>query len=412
MKAIVGGAIFAATGGEVGEHSVIRDGAVLIDGDRIAAVGPSDEVSVPPGAEVIEAQGRFVLPGFVDAHQHLGFIDPRAYIDCPEEHDREHARVHNSYEWLAMAVRNGRHFLENGVTTIRTMGEIEAMDLTYKRYFDSDKLLGPRVVAAGRGIVTPFGSSLGLDWPRPRPRMVNGPDEMRQAVRLNIAQGVDHIKVFVSGGMTQGPHKLLMNEAEIRAAVDEAHRMDKKVSAHAIGDRSVRVSADLGVDTIEHATYQLTDETVEAVRASGAACVLSNLWSCEVYVTGVKKGKREGTREAAVDGTMRLYRAGVRIGLGADCIFAGTPLADEAAILTEFGIPNAEVLRIITAGNAEICGMADRLGTIEPWKLADIAVIDGDPVEDISALRRVSLTMKGGLVVHTSQRSVEGGCCL
>jgi len=407
VKAVIGGAVFTGT-----ESEPIRDGVVLVSGERIVAVGARSEVKVPPDTELISAEGQCVLPGLIDAHQHLGFIDPRDYIGRPEEHDREHERVHNVYEWLAMAVRNGRHFLENGVTTIRTMGEIEAMDLTYKRYFDSGKLLGPQVVSAGRGIVTTFGSSLGIGWPRPRPRVVNGPDEVRQAVRQNIAQGVDHVKIFVSGGMTQGPHKLLMNEQEIRAAVDECHRVGKRLAAHAIGDRSVRVAAELGVDTIEHATYMLTDETVEAVRKSGAACVLSNLWSCEIYVSGVKKGKREGTYESAIDGTMRLYRAGVRLGLGADCIFAGTPLADEAALLVEFGIPNSEVVRIVTSGNAEVCGVADQVGTLKPARLANLIVVDGNPLTDITCLRRVSLTMKAGQVVKASGTAEERICDL
>jgi len=389
LKAITNATVFTATG-----EALIPNGTVLVDGDKIVAVGSKSEVKVPPGTQEISACGWFVMPGLIDAHQHFGHPDPREYIGRVEEHDREVERHHTAYEWLPVVVRNGRHLLENGVTTMRSMAELDAMDFIYRRFFDSGKLLGPRILVSGRGVVTSFGSALDLCY------IANGVDEIRQAVRKCVADGVDWVKLFVSGGMTQGPHKLLMNEGEVGAAVDEAHRAGKKVAAHAIGDRSVRVCADAGVDTIEHATYQITDETVEAVRKNGSACVLSNLWPYEIYVSGVKKGKRSGTREAAVDGTMRLYKAGVKLGLGADCVFVGSPLADEACFLSEFGIPNDKVLSIVTKENAEICGVIDRIGTLEPGKFADVIVVNGNPTENMNVLRRVILTMKGGKIVY------------
>lgn len=371
---------------------------MLVEGEKIVAIGPSRDVPVPPGSEEISASGKFVMPGLIDAHQHFGHPDPREYIGRVDEHDREVERHHSAYEWLPVVVRNGRHLLENGVTTMRSMAEIDAMDFVYKRFFDSGKLLGPRIITTGRGVVTTFGSALDLCY------QANGPDAIRAAVRRCVADGSDWIKLFVSGGMTQGPHKLLMNQREVEAAVDEAHRAGKKVAAHAIGDRSVRVCAEAGVDTIEHAVYQITDETVEAVRKNGSACVLSSLWSCEIYISGVKKGKRSGTHEAAVEGTMKLYNAGVKLGLGADCIFVGSPLADEAGWLARFGIPNDRILAIATRENAEICGVAERVGTLEPGKLADVIIVDGDPLKDMNDLRRVVLTMKGGRVLFCAMK--------
>ncbi len=286
LKAIVGGTVFDGTGG-----ALIPDGVVLVEDDKILAVGKKVEVAIPDDAEVIFTQGWHVLPGLIDAHNHLGTIDPsEPGIDFEAEEQRLEKEEQVELESLILAIRHGRHQLRDGVTTMRTMGEVGLIDVQYKRAFEAGTVPGPRTLVSGLGITTSHGHGASVSV------AADGPDEVRRAVRANLAAGADVIKLFINGGGSTAPDIPFLTREEIETAVEEAHRAGKKVAAHVIQGVGIDYALEADVDTLEHALV-LTDEQIELIREKGTWIVETNTWPWEYIPPYGRNGFRIGPRD-------------------------------------------------------------------------------------------------------------------
>jgi imidazolonepropionase-like amidohydrolase len=386
--------------------------ALLIEGDTLVHAGPlaAADAPDPAGTVTIDVEGRTVIPGLVEAHLHLSYNDVKQVADldlnCPPE-----------YSTLVSA-KNAELALHCGYTAARSAGSVHAVDVALKRAINEGLFPGPRLLAAGRDICATGGMAdwnpsylkLGMDG---LALIADGPEQVRAAVRRVIKDGADVVKCYI-GGDALLPHTPIADCTytlpEVEALVDEAHMRGRTVAAHVRGERSSAVAARAGVDSIEHATYASAD-TLERIRDQGLTLVpgLRYLYSI------VENGPRFGITEAIVgpsglrdeikqasDTYRRAREMGIRMCPGGDFGFAWNPHGEYAKDIQVFveviGFTPLEAITCATRNGAELMRMQDRIGTLAPGKLADLVVVDGDPLRDVAILQdraRLSV-MQGG----------------
>ncbi|WP_294570234.1 amidohydrolase family protein, partial [uncultured Arthrobacter sp.] len=307
MKTLVRGAgVIDGTG------SGYRSGtALLLEGDRLVAVGAEGELR-GHADDVLDLGGATLLPGFVDAHTHITVR--------PGEGD-QHGQLRSPPVRQALrGVENMRRVLHSGVTTIRVMGEIAGIDFEFKRAVNQGDLPGPRMLVAGKALSATHGHGAALG-------VADGPEGLRIAVRENLRDGADHIKIFATGGVSN-PEAAIdahhYSREEIRATVEEAHRAGATVAAHAHGGEGVDICVDEGVDSIEHGGL-LTSRNIEAIFARGTRLVLTN--SITFHPSGIEAGdagnaeivERVRRVRETIEGTfLEIRAAGLRFALGTD----------------------------------------------------------------------------------------------
>lgn len=363
----------------------IRDGVVLVDGDRIVAVGPADRVEVPGGAEVVDLGPLTVLPGLIDMHAHLGFVWGQG---------SSRAQMLEPVEKLVLGgIVNSRRFLKQGVTTIRELGNKYFADQVVKDAVERGLIPGPRIWSATRGLRTNNGHGNVAT-------VVNGVDNIRAAMRENLAHGADFLKLFVSGGALE-PHTVVTNcyytREEIEAAVDEAHRVGKKIAVHCEGGLGVRYCMEAGVDTLEHGPFLADDDMDLLLKKGTTTVVITMAYIFQVAPESLTPRQRELRKvamEVAPATFAKLRKAGVKWVAGTD----NADLAMELQLLVKYGATPMEALQAVGKKAAEVIGIEDKIGTIEKGKYADLIAVDGDPLTDISAVYRVSRVMKGGVM--------------
>jgi imidazolonepropionase-like amidohydrolase len=377
------GRLFDGTGAEV-----IPNAAILVEEDRIVAVGGAADVAAPADAETIDLGDRFVMPGLIDAHSHASIIpglgDQMAQLSQPIE------------QQLLRAVGNLRRDLRAGTTTMRVMGEEHFLDVAVRRAIEEGQIPGPRLLIACRGITATNGHGRALS-------AFDGEDEVRRGVRENFRAGADFIKLFATGGVSSantGLDYAVYSRAEIRAAVEEAERVGSYVAAHAHGGTGLRLALEEGVRTIEHGAL-VSDEDVELLLAKDA-WLISTL-SIVYHPTGIEQGdarrpailaKLNHAREVVAERFPRVLRSGVRFAVGTDSMHGLLPF--ELRKLVDLGVSPTDALQAATSRGAAACRIDDRVGTLQPGKLADIIAMPGDPLADISAVSRVDFVMKAG----------------
>lgn len=372
----------------------MNDMTVIIENNKIAALEAGEYAREPvEGERVFDLDGGYVLPGLWDVHAHLGDLLP----------DPKHLLENESpVDYAIRAGRNAMDALRAGVTGIRVLGEDHFADIAWKHAFDAGVFVGPRLFVCGKAMCITGGhghGTLGI-------REVDGPYEMRTAVRENLKHGVDQIKLMVTGGiMTAGEgmqeSQFLLDE--IQAATEVAHQRCKKVCVHAWGTEGIKTAIRGGVDSVEHGL--LDDEAVEMIVEHDVFYVPT------IHVTQDRKRilecgmpdfmveKALGSAEAHLEGFQKALKAGVKIACGAD----SSPVADftlsEIEHLVKAGMGEMETLIAATRTSAELCGVADRLGTVEKGKLADLIVLSADPLENISNIRKLKLVLRDGNLV-------------
>jgi imidazolonepropionase-like amidohydrolase len=385
MKAYVNARILDCTGAPM-----VANGVLLIDGEKIAAVGPSDRVPTPPDAEVHDMKGQTLMPGLINTHDHLGHGDPYdPLLDYPT-YKRTRLGLGAPYRHT-FAVKYGRQELRDGVTTIRIAGERDFGDLAYKDAFDRGMLPGPGIIPSGPALCTE------LSHGKVCSVIVNGADQVRSQVRTNIAAGAQTIKLFVSGGRTLGvPYHLttsFLTREEIHAAIEEAHKFDVKVIAHLNGGIGVDWGLEAGLDGIEHG-FELSDHELELVVKARTPVSLSLLWHFTPSYQQNLGDQSENVRKTV----RRLYDAGVRLTVGSDACHSQHGIAKQLELLVRFGIPPMDAIYTATKTAAEACGIDGSRGTLEAGKDADLIAVDGDPLADITAIQDVRMVMKHGRV--------------
>jgi imidazolonepropionase-like amidohydrolase len=395
-----------------------RDGAaLLIEGDTIVHAGPLSPADAARAgdAEIIDLGGRAVVPGLVEAHIHLSYNDVKAIADldlnCPPEIS------------TLRAAKNGELALHCGYTAARSAGAVHRIDAALKQAFAEGLYPGPRLLAASRDICATGGMA---DWNPAYLKLgmeglaliADGTDAVRAAVRRSIKDGADVVKCYV-GGDALLPHTPIgdctYTLAEVQALVEESRMRGRMTAAHVRGQRSSRVAAEAGVDSLEHATYA-DDETLRMIADKGLTLVPGLRYLYSIIENGPRFGITEavigpsGLRDEikqAADTYRRAKDLGIRMCPGGDFGFAWNPHGEYAKDIQVFvdviGYTPLEAITCATLKGAELMRMADRIGTLQPGKLADLVVVDGDPLKDIGVLQsrdRLSVVQGGRFVTR------------
>jgi imidazolonepropionase-like amidohydrolase len=361
--------------------------ALLVEEGRIVEVAPVEKLR-PRADEVLDLGDTVLIPGFVDAHTHITVR--------PGEGD-QHGQLGKPVVWQALrGVENVRRMLLSGVTTARIMGERAGIDFAFKQATRSQEVLGPRLRVSGTALSASHGHGAALG-------VADGVDEIRKVVRENLRNGADHIKLFVTGGVSSSGSDVYAyhySRDEIRAAVEEAHRAGLRVAVHAHGGDGVDLCIEEGVDSIEHGGL-LTGANIEKMAAAGSWLVLTN--TIAFHPSGIEQGdaqnpgiisKLKRVREIREVTFQEILEAKVPYALGTDSMHG--LFGYELEWLVEHGVSPEDAIQAATRRGAEVLGLEGELGTLEPGKAADIVALAGNPLEDIHAVYRVAAVLKGG----------------
>ena len=377
------------------------DGALSISANRIDFVGPTGSAPTPgPDTEVVDCRGLTALPGLINCHTHVA-IDP---IDLAGGVLRRYPKG-EPWAMLAAAHR-GRLCLEAGITTIRDCNAPGHGIFGLRDAFDGWLLPGPRMLLNGVALCATGGHTHVIS------RVVDGPESVTRAVREQLAAGADFIKLMVEGGpglTVSAANRQELSDEEITAAVRSAHDLGRPVTAHAVSPRCIDAVLEAGIDCVEHGT-DATDRQLEQMAQRGTWLV-PTLAAFEAPIRNRhlpdSDPERVRTAEAVVARGLatvsRALAAGVRIACGSDGGSPGNPvwqLLPELRLLAAGGMTPSQVIRSATTAAAELCRMADSVGTLAVGKLADVIVVDGDPVGDLAVLEAVRLVLKDGRMVR------------
>jgi len=368
-----------------GTGRTIDRATVVIRGDRIAAVGPDRDLSLPRGTTKIDGRGLTLLPGLIDCHVHLCLGAEPDVVDAINKE--------TSALTLLKSGRAARQTLEAGFTTVRDVGSRDHSIFTLQEAIGRGLVPGPRIVAAGLAICMVGGHARFIG------QEVEGVQQVRAVVRAQIAAGASVIKVIASGGvLTPGtsPDQAQMTVEELQAAVEEAQRAGRKVAAHAHGSSGMKNAVRAGVHSIEHATL-MDQEAAAMMKEQGVFMVptLSALATtaacrpgCGVPESALDKAKAMTKRHAV--SFKNALRDGIQIAMGTD---AGTPFnfhgenAQELERMVSFGMSPMQAILSSTSAAARLIGIQDQVGTIEKGKLADLLLFEGNPLRRIDLLR-------------------------
>ena len=360
----------------------LEDAVLVIANGRFIAVGPAERMNIPDGARIIDVKGKTVVPGLIDAHFHMNYPNTRVK---PFVLNEAICAFRATY-WL-------NRQLMGGITTVMDAGAYHNVGVMAKKAYQDGFLLGSRPIVVGERINATGGHGVSrFDMAYE----TDGADEFRKAVRIQIKSGADIIKILP-------PY----TQEELASAINEAHRQKKFVAVHSGyqgEDQYIRWAADMGADCIEHA-YGLPDDVIEMMGTKGIYCVptmtvMMKLHQGQNYVP-LEEQRRDHPYEVIFK---KLKRAGVRMAVGTDTIYEYMNQLpelyfEEVERFVKNGYTEMEAIEAATRIGAAVCDAADRLGTIERGKLADLLVLEADPLEDIRNLRRIEMIIQEGKII-------------
>jgi imidazolonepropionase-like amidohydrolase len=377
--------------------------SIVVRGERIESIGSSPP---PADAVVVDLSAMTCLPGLMDLHSHIE-INPETLSGS----DLDRSSAMRALDGL----HNAQTMLQAGFTTLRDPGAFDRYYSTVavRDAIASGKAIGPRLFVAphalgptgGHGDFNALADDLHIEVPT---RVANGADEIRRTIREEVKYGADWIKVMATGGvMSAGdnPNHTAYTDEELRAAVDETHRLGRRITVHAIGTEGIKAAVKAGVDCVEHGIL-IDDETIALMKQRGTWLVptiyvlnyvVDNGPSMGFPAASVAKGR--ALREERDKHIRRAFAAGVKVAFGSDTIFPHGDAVREFAQLVRLGLSNADAVRAATINAAQVLGVSDQLGTLDGGKLADIVAVSANPLEDIRTLEQVRFVMKGGRVV-------------
>ncbi len=391
----------------------VADGAIVIEGGKITYVGPvKDAPQISESALRIDAQGGTIMPGLVEAHFHATYFNIAALEDLDIKYPVEYVSL--------LASVNTRLALECGYTAARSGGSLFNVDHWLKKAIEEDLIPGPRLASSGREICSAGGL---MDW-NPEFRkigmeglvfIVNGQEDARRAVRALVKDGIEWVKTYPTGDAASPDvndhHTLCMTFDEMNAVVQTAHNHNLKVTGHCRATEGIKNALRAGYDCIEHGTF-MDDEALELLLERDVPCVPALYFEKASVELGPEFGLpqvvidgHQETLDGGMESARRILRAGGRLGMGGDYGFGWNPHGDYARELTFFvndvGLTPLEVITCATKTGAEIMGRGDEFGTLETGKLADVLIVDGNVLADISVLEdrtKFLAVMQGGVM--------------
>ena len=388
------------------------DAAVLVDDDgKIVEVGPTAKVKMRGGEQIVDLHGKYLMPGLVNMHVHL----------CGDGTPRDSNNAEGTIEKVtgnAVGMAILRHMLKgalknqlaSGVTTVRSVGDPGYADIEVRDQIKAGKFQGPRLIASGRGITVPGGHA------RLFATIATTPEEGRAFVHEHFSRGADQIKLFITGGVfdaeVEGEPGVLRMSLEVAQAIcDEAHKLGLRTSAHIESTEGVQVGLAAGVDTIEHGAH-LTPELIKAFKknglgnASSLTCTLSPALPFAVlppektHSTNVQKVNGRVVYEGIATAARQALAEGIPVGLGTDSACPFVTHYDMWREVVYFqrhtGVTPEFALHTATLKNAQLLGVGDVTGSIEPGKSADMIVLDANPLDDLMVLQHVAQVYMAG----------------
>jgi imidazolonepropionase-like amidohydrolase len=381
----------------------VRSAVIIIEDGKITHVGKREDISFNHEEDqVVDVGESVILPGLIDSHCHLFSISGRPIIGVQEWGPEV------MIKYVADGMKDARWWLEQGVTSVRDLGTFMNFDLGLRDLIAKSEAIGPRIFGSGRPIIMTGRDTLGG-------YEVNSASEARRAARQQLHAGADLIKLFASSGVGGALGKMKgptgweqLTVEEIKAASYEAHKAGRRIAAHALNSQAIKNAVLAGVDSIEHGTF-LDEEGLEMMKARDVVLVptLSVGESLAKDEAALRYGSHmtENARVAVKAGIVSLQAArdaGVRIAAGSDPTEKDT-LPNECICLSKAGLTPMEVIVAATRTGAELLGMEDHLGTLEEGKIADLIILENNPLDDLTALERTSWVVKNGQIFKSPQ---------
>jgi imidazolonepropionase-like amidohydrolase len=405
--------LVAQTSGHVAVHAghvldvktgkLLADQVLVIDEGKIVSVSGAAEAKIPAEALRIELPNATVLPGMIDAHTHLT-MEPRF-----------------GYDQLAISVprealigaKNARLTLLAGFTTVRNVGASSFTDVALRDAINAGDVPGPRMLVSGPPLSITGGhcdnNMLPFEYHATSDGVADGISAVQHKVRENIKYGADLIKVCATGGVLSlgdNPQASQFTLEEMKAIVADAHRLGRKVAAHAHGAQGIVWAAEAGVDSVEHGSY-IDDAGIAAMKEHGTYLVPTLYlgdWMIDnaglTHLPPPLLVKAKEVIPAARKNIAHAFASGVKVAFGTDAaVYPHGLNAHEFAVMVRLGLTPLQAIQAATLNAADLLGWSGKVGTLDPGAWADIVAVDGDPVKDVTTLERVKFVMKGGEVV-------------
>ncbi|MBZ5704343.1 MAG: amidohydrolase family protein [Acidobacteriia bacterium] len=385
---------------DVKTGKTLSDQAIVIEGDKIVSVGPASDA---PAGTTINLPNATVLPGLIDAHTHLTFNPSFGYQTLAISIPRE----------ALTGAHNARLTLEAGFTTVRNVAARGYTDVALRDAINAGDVPGPRMLVSGPALSITGGhcdnNLLPSEYHATNEGVADGIEAVQHKTREVIKYGADLIKICATGGvLSKGddPNASQFTLEEMKAIVAEAHRLGRKVAAHAHGAQGVIWASEAGVDSVEHG-HLMNDAAIATLKKNGTYLVPTLYlvdWqkenAAQANLPDYARRKMEMVSEMGQMNAKKAFQAGVKIGLGTDAaVYPHGLNAHELAVYVRLGMTPLQAIQTATINDADLLGWSDKIGTIEPGKWADMIAVDGDPLQDVTTLQHVKFVMKGGEVV-------------
>jgi imidazolonepropionase-like amidohydrolase len=389
---------------DVKTGKLLSDQTLVIEDGKIVSVGDSAAAKKPANALHIELPNATVLPGLIDAHTHLTSDPTFGYQELGISIPRE----------ALIGAKNARITLEAGFTTVRNVGANGFTDVALRDSINAGDIPGPRMLVSGPLLGITGGhcdnNLLPYEYHAVGDGVADGIAAVQHKVRENIKYGADLIKICATGGvLSKGddPQASQYTLDEMKAIVADAHRLGRKVAAHAHGAQGILWATEAGVDSIEHGSY-IDDAGIAAMKKNGTYLV-PTLYLGDWFLENAEKNhvpdfylaKAKAVIPIARKNIAHAFASGVKVAFGTDAaVYPHGLNAHEFAVMVKLGLTPLQAIQAATVNAADLLGWAGKVGSLDPGAWADIVAVDGNPLQDVTMLERVKFVMKGGDVVR------------